>query len=107
VYSTCSGPTRACAAAASDGLAVPKSIRAIIAKGEVIHASLAGGAHFEALEDDVYDALGRQHIAGADSCFRTRTHERSIRDYYSDWLDTPMVEWDIRIDHAAESENDS
>mmetsp|Transcript_19855 Transcript_19855/g.51807 ORF Transcript_19855/g.51807 Transcript_19855/m.51807 type:complete len:618 (-) Transcript_19855:431-2284(-) len=96
-------PRRPGARAARHRLVVAE---AVVAKGGVVHAALAGGRCGERLEDNVRHALARQHVAAHDCGAHGGVEDAALGDDDVDWRQATLVQRDVARDHAAEAVDD-
>ena len=84
----------------SDCLVVPERL---VSEGEVVHASLGGCTRLESSQNDISDALARQHVTTNDSCLLAGVKEAAFGQVDVDWLQAALVQWDVGLHKAAQT----
>lgn len=78
----------------------------VVAEGQVVHASLAGGTRAERLQHDINDALGRQHVAAHHGSGRRGVQHRALRDVDGHRRETALVEGHVLAHEAPQRVDD-
>mmetsp|Transcript_15263 Transcript_15263/g.25384 ORF Transcript_15263/g.25384 Transcript_15263/m.25384 type:complete len:510 (+) Transcript_15263:242-1771(+) len=96
-------PGGSSAGSAGNGFVVSK---VIIAKGQVVHATLRGGASAKCLQNHVHDTLRCQDVSANDASIGRWVQKSVFRNDEFNRSQTALIERNILIDEGSEGVND-